>query len=217
MKNTFHSWWVGAALLLGAASAQAVILNPGDMNIPLPGTTVAAEPNLAGTVVVDELTAFTISGASGVVQNRVVLAVDGTYDFYWRVMVDENSTNVIGSFRIGEFYTSVYDVNYRIDGLGDVAPTMAHRFSGTQASYVNFVFGNPLSAGQSSNFMFVDTDATAYAKTAFYDLTSTGSGNISVAYSGYAPARSVDVPEPEVLLLLSLGLAGMVLGKRKRS
>lgn len=90
----------GAACLFSAA--QAVTLPAGGSFVPLTGTTVAARPNLGGTVVEDVLTPFSIdvhfspsSGSfvfalTGNVQSRVVRAADGTYDFYWRVMPDRS-------------------------------------------------------------------------------------------------------------------------------
>ena len=110
-----------------AGSAHAVLLNPGDTQ-PLPGTTVAAEPQLAGVIEVDELLPFSFADGggniSGTVQVRVVRSsVDNTIDFYWRIFNDANSSDGINLLHVGNFNTSAYDVNWRIDGLGDVGPT----------------------------------------------------------------------------------------------
>ena len=48
-----------AALITFAGDAGAVILTPGVVT-PLPGTTVAADPSLAGTIVQDVLSPFTV-------------------------------------------------------------------------------------------------------------------------------------------------------------
>ena len=113
-----------ATFALCVNSAEAVLLNPGD-NLALPGTTVAAEPQLAGTVLVDDLIPFSFSAGSGLgnitgeVQQRIVRSsVDGTVDFYWRVVNDANSAASISSFRVGHFVSPEYNANWRIDGVG---------------------------------------------------------------------------------------------------
>ena len=211
MKNTIipsSKVLMALALGLSAHSAHAVLLNPGD-NLALPGTTVAAEPQLAGTVLVDELIPFAFGTISGQVQQRIVRSsLDGTLDFYWRVMSDPNSTAGIGSFRVGDFVSPEYNANWRSDGLGVHAPDRARRFTGVDASSVNFLFeGGGLLATESSYFFFFDTTATNYAKTAFFDLTGTGVGAISKSFAAYSPSA---VPVPAAVWLLGSGLLGLI-------
>jgi len=208
-----------ASFLLGAQPAQAVLLNPGDQ-LPLPGTTSLAEPQLAAVVIEDETIGFSFPAAGGgdiigSVQQRVSRSeVDGTLDFYWRVFNDANSAAPIGSFRVGDFVSPEYNANWRIDGLGDKGPDSAHRFDVPKESFVNFLFESStagaapgLLPGQSSTYFFLDTTATLYAKTATYDLTGTGIGPISDQFAAFTPTT---VPEPTALLLLVVG-AGLVL------
>lgn len=207
-----------AALALGG-SAHATILPIGIT--PLTGTTSEADPHLAGVVVVDDVVDFSFSAyggtVSGSVQSRVVRSdVDGTLDFYWRVINNEGSSGAITSFRLGNFITSLYDGNYRIDGIGEVAPDSALRF---ETPGVNFLFGNlggtTLGPGASSNFMFLDTNATNYARTALYDLTTLENGSISSLFSTFAPAPA-QVPEPATCALLVGGMGLLALGRRRR-
>lgn len=212
-----------AALLAATCSASAVTLVP-STNVALPGTTVAAEPQLAGVVLEDEVQAFSFSDGSGTisgtVQSRVVRSsVDGTLDFYWRVISDANSSSGIGSFRLGNFVAPQYNANWRIDGLGSVAPDTAYLFAAPLNGYINYNFNNAaagatLGAGQESYFMLMDTTATSYARTAVYDLANAGQTHISGLFETFAPA----VPEPATYGMLLAGLAAVgVAAKRRRS
>lgn len=214
-----QAFLAAATFALCVSSAEAVLLNPGD-NLALPGTTVAAEPQLAGTVLVDEIIPFSFSAGSGLgditgqVQQRIIRSsVDGTIDFSWRLTNDANSAGAIGSFRVGDFVSPEYNANWRDDGLGDVGPNAAHRFTGSQASSVNFLFGSDaagaaggLLPGKSSKFFFFDTTATNYAKTAKYDLTGTGLGPISASFAAYSPSA---VPVPAAGWLFGSGVVAL--------
>jgi hypothetical protein len=209
-------WRAIAALTFLAAnsSAQAVLLAPGSTEA-LPGTTSAAEPQLAGTIIEDETVSFTIGASiAGDVQLRVVRStLDGSLDFYWRVFNANESGGSIGSFRIGEFFAPEYNANYRTDGLGDVAPTSATRFSGALDSYVNFNFRTPIGPGDSSPLFFLDTTATDYDRTAVYDVTNVGQTEISSTEFTFAPRRTV--PEPGTAALLGIACALLAAATRK--
>lgn len=212
-------------LMLAGGVAHAAPLAQG--NNLLSGTTVAAEPKLAASVVVDKVKpfTFTIDGGtfSGSVQNRVVLAIDGTYDFSWRIFGISFSGRTpfdIQEFRIGKFGTSMIGVNgnYRTDGSGEVAPTSAFVFAPPQQNYVDFLFSDGLDAGEDSYFMFLDTDATSYAENAMYDFGRNGSEQISGLYTTFGPGLvEAAVPEPVswAMMIAGFGLAGTALRRRR--
>ena len=209
-----------AIVLLGslATSAGAVPLNNGFsgqsfLDTPLAGTTAAARPELAGLVVADTDTPFSVGGVTGFVQNRVVREFGtGTLDFYWRVELDPATDGNAGitAFRLDGFGDGdLADADYRIDGSGTVPASTARLFN--PASYpqgdINFVFGTPIEPGQSSEFFFLHTDAVMFAMTADYDFV-TGADLIGGGGPTYAPA----VPEPAPAALIALGvltLAGL--------
>ena len=65
---------------------------------------------------------------------------------------------------------------------------------------------------EESRFFFLHTNATAYAKTASFDLLNVGPQALSPAYQTFAPA----VPEPETYALFVAGLAVAGLAARRR-
>lgn len=211
-----------AASLFGLGGAHAVSLtepvSPANFaDTDLNGTTSAARPELAGTVVEDVLTPFSFSGVSGTVQNRVVRETGtGTLDFYWKVNVDASTTGLgVSAFRLADFgYANIKDADWRMDGLGNRAPDAARLFN--PASYptgdVNFLFFNGIAPGSQSNFFFLHTDATAYDSKARFDLLTTGPQNLSGSFTTFAPSA---VPEPATYSMLAGGL--LVMGGLLRS
>lgn len=217
MKRTL----ISIALAAAAVGAHAVPMAPGSFVSPLPGTTVALEPQLAGVVVQDVIRAvagvFTGTGEtfSAQVQDRVVLAVDGTYDFYYRITVlDKPPVYPMSVWRDG-FAGYTTNVGWRTDGLGTLAPESASRTADGDTVQFDFGFNVPVNAD--TYFLFVDTDATNYAETASATLNFSPSFNINglASFTTFAPAAPI--PEPGTWALMGVGLAGLVaFGRRRR-
>lgn len=216
-----------AACLCAPWSAHAVTLaTPSGSSFAdtdLPGTTAASRPELAGTVVADTLTNFSFQGIAGTVQSRVVREDGaGTLDFYWKVNVDSDTSGLgVGAFRLIDFgLANITDADWRLDGLGGTAPTVARVFNNTAqpTGAVNFLMSAPFNqasrAGASSRFFFLHTTATDFAQTARFDLLSGGPQNLSAAYATYAPAA---VPEPSSLVLAAIGCSALALIRRRGS
>ena len=213
------------SLLLGglATNAGATPLNNGFsgqnfLDTPLAGTTSAARPGLAGTVIADGDTPFSLDGVTGYVQNRVVRENGtGTLDFYWRVVVDPTTSTGAGirAFRLTDFgYDYLTDADWRVDGSGTIGATTGRLFSPVEhpEGDINFLFGSNVDGGESSSFFFLHTGATAFAQTGGFDLLN-GSDHISGFMTTYAPA----VPEPAPAALLVLGVLTLAGLRRRRA
>ena len=219
---------VAATVLLAATAAGAVPLNSGFtsepfLDTPIAGTTVAARPELAGTVEADVDTAFAFGSLSGHVQNRVVRETSsGTLDFYWRVVLDPSSAGVgVSAFRLIDFdYSKMTDADWRVDGLGSTAPTTARLFNPAThpEGAINFLFDPAVdSGGDGSMFFFLHTDAVNFAETGEYDLIGGASQTLSSVFSTFAPAAAVPEPTPASVLALGLLTLGWLRSRRNRS
>lgn len=212
------------SLTIGIPTAsQAVLLTgAGVTDFPIGGTTFAEKPELGGVVLEDLITPFEISGGgetlSGTIQNRVSRSdINGTLIFSWRIRPDSGSGD-ISAFRIGGFEGFSLDADWRPDGLGDVAPTIA-RYFGDGTGNVNFLFGDPEVGGSDasgfteSKFFYLETSALNYDMSGEFDLLCQPNGCISEIYSTFAPSI---VPVPAAVWLFGSALLGFIGIARKR-
>jgi hypothetical protein len=187
---------------------------------------------LAGVVLADTTRDWTIStphgDLKGQIQDRVVKEnVAGTLDFYTRIFVTQKP-DVPGKGDPGpftgievadrsSFASFLTDVDFRIDGLGNTAPTRASRSA--DGSLVEFLFGSGRvtidDQPDGSKFFFIKTNATAFNDLGIMKLgTNPGnSSNFTTSFNVYQP-----VPEPSSFALLLAGLlsGGFVAYRRSR-
>lgn len=215
-----------AAILTAACigPALAIPVAPGAGPVALTGTTVAANPDLAGTVLADVVTnwdgaihpIYGFPGSSGTLQSRVVRSdTTGLLDFYWQIDVAPPSYPnyvpqqlSITGLDLANFLTGAsFDANYRLDGLGTTAPVSA---SSADANSFLYQFSpNNFGPGSSSYFLLLHSNATDFAQTAFASLGLT-------TVSTFAPVAAVPEPETYALMMAGLGLMGF-LAKRRRA
>lgn len=181
-------------LLAGLSIAAPVLAVPTGLapfEVALPGTTAAAEPGLAGTVVSDQLVPFTIASASapvsGTLQVRTVSGAGGKLSFYWKINNATASKGQVEAIFISGFPKVAYDANWRKDGLGTVAPTtVAGGLSADFKAWIyGFYFKAPIKPGESSRFFFLRSGAAASVKST---ARITGSGGVTPDVGVLAPA-----------------------------
>lgn len=181
-----------------------MIIRSGD-DLALAGTTAAAIPGLAGTVVEDDIVEFhdRDGGASGELQTRVVRVASGTLDFYFAVR--SLAGGVLQSVGWNLILTGslMTDVDFRIDGLGDLGPRRVYRQDFGRMGEVDdvkqlgFWFGT-LMPGQSSRFVYVKTDASDYSRYNGLGLmgpvVTSGMSTWSAVVNTFAPGRTTWEP-----------------------
>ncbi len=231
------------ATLLTVPSAGAVVLAPGGVINPT-GTTFAANPDLGGLVINDNVLGFRMDptpatplmDVGGNVQNRVVRNGSNNLIFAPRIRDTFNIDGgifAVTAFRLEGFGTFSTDVDFRTDGLGDKGFTSVSR--SVSGDIMTFRYDNPLLVDainppgrqEESFFPSILTDAVAFADiglmTIFGQLVeedASGALNplsdlVSVTIDGIA-VPVAPVPLPGAMLLFGPALAGLVLARRQR-
>lgn len=195
-----HTVAIAAALAaggFGAPSAHAATILPASEITPI-GTTVAARPELAGTVIADTLRPFSVSdGAKGFVrgtlQDRVVRSREtGTLIFTHRVVMDPASSTVARPSewtRTGLWSVTV-DADYARDGLGTVAASSAQR-SGN-GDQLRFKLARPVMSGESTYFHQALTNAVNFDATGTVSIHVVGLAT-PIVLPAYRPSGT---PQP---------------------
>ena len=160
--------------------SNASLLVSGD-SIDLSGTTAMLQPELAGSVIHDEILYDSVSPSGneffvvGIqVQNRVVRSnLDGSLIFAPRII--SNLNNTTGNFLIDRaiingFSDYTLDVEYRTDGAGDRGPNTASR--SLDADQLTFDFLFPLVVSnlnptpqEDSYFFSINSNGSAFTNT----------------------------------------------------
>jgi len=217
---------LGCFCLLSTQTSVAVSVIPGS-TVALGGTTSAANPDLAGVVIRDQLIPFQITNSLGTViltgnvQDRVTRSNNtGNLIFAPRLRDLSNpagTTAWIMGFEMQGFDGFSTNIDYRTDGLGNIGPNdVARDLSGFSLGYR--YDPSLIVPPDEGYFLSVLTDATnfdlsgrfvIYAQNDFgADVFSTTLLNVS------APSA---VPVPAAVWLFGSGLIGLLgISRRKK-
>ena len=222
-----------------SSAAFAIPLVPNNLVVGPKGTTVAFEPQLAGTVVEDVVTPFSYVGwlrdaeiengyftgsVTGTVRSRVVRGVDDTYDFYWRIVVDDTSFLPVLEMHLTGLAPATYNANFLLDGPGTVQPAFAMELGNGNVTWAFGEFVPPsrqVAPGFGSRFLFLDSTARAYAPSAFFTLESgrDSGGSMMIQWGGesaaYPTFGPTPVPEPSAGWLALVGLGALAIRRRR--
>ena len=179
---------------LFTAPLWAVPLTPNNF-VNLSGTTSAARPELAGTVLVDTIRPFSVdlgggNFTTGTIQDSVLRADGtGTLDFSYHIINDVSSSGSI-DFVTRTAYTGFStDVDWRSDGVGTIAPDQASRNAAGDQVLFDFFANNLLFPGAESRFFFIKTDAIDFNEGGTGELAVTGTvGSNTFTFNTYQPA-----------------------------
>ena len=212
------SWFVSLVLAASCTTTLAEVLSPGGIVVGQEETRAGAARALRGTVVEDTTAAFsytgfltdysgtapiTVSGqVVGTVRTRVVLADDGTYDFYWQVSVDPNSFLPVALLQIGGLLPTTYDVGWRRNGKDGIPPATVTQKDNGDLIWAFGQYVPPSSLiypGAESHFVFLDTDATAFKPTQLTLVSEEDSGgHTQTEWGGMSSALDTFGPAPGV-------------------
>ena len=213
-----------ALLAVLAGSASAAMVTPGSLHA-LSGTTSAANPALGGTVQDDPLRPFEIQDAAdnvlltGNLQDRVSLSDDlGTLIFSPRLRELSGFVGAappqILSMTISGYSGYSTEIEYRTDGSGDVGPDSVSRSA--DGDLLTFRYSAaPLLPPDSSHFLSILTDATAFAPIGSATILARV-GVDGPVFQTTIQGINVPVPEPTSAVVMLGGLAAVSTGRRRR-
>lgn len=208
-----------AGALSSTSNAVNVITGPGD-NI-LPGTSSGSLGALTGGTLLASLTsAFSTASWAGTLHTSVIKETSGTLSFLYQIQVT-SGTDFLTRMTTVDFTGFTTDVDYFSDGFtgfGYAVPVGTDPFPHTAdrhtSNVIGFDFSNGandpgLVAGQTTNVMYIRTDATNYTK----GSTSMIDGFVATVDS-FQPTAAV--PGPAALIPFGIGFAASLARRRQK-
>lgn len=218
--------------VFGSRVAEAALVAPGG-SVSVAGVAPADE-KLAGTVLRDERTPFTVRAGDGVLfegtfQDRVVrLTSDDTLVFAQSVHADRGFGRpiILDFLRRTGFGDFTVDADYLSSVGGGATPEKVYRPG--SGDMLHFKFDDRMQPDTFSKLSFVKTDATGFDLTGDTEIEFIGAGGVSGAVRlrtarpssetvGARPpaGRPVAIPLPAAAALFPLGAAAALWARRR--
>jgi hypothetical protein len=219
-----------AVTLAAGSTAGAVVVAPG-MGSPLTGTTSAANPNLAGTVINDNLIPWSITDGMGAVlvsgnlQNRVVQSTAlGTLVFGPRltdIVYGAMGAPESLSLSLAGYGAGALDIDYRLDGPGEATFPLVARSATGDALLFPALGGTP--GFGSSLFLSILSTATDFGLGGLFTITATFGVDPPLAFSTTVGGLAVPgmggpvipLPAAAPLFLGALAIGGLARRRRR--
>jgi hypothetical protein len=211
---------IGFLLAAAAPSAGAVVPEP-----PINGVVVQdfIQPFIFDRVgrLTDGPSFVDVGAYQGTVQTKVIQAPDNTFDFYFRFAATSGSLrNFSYAWQEAVDYTVAYHVQEPDLPWGPSSPPPGTTGSAARSFQALWTAaeGIPSGGNLTSGVLLLDTDATAYARNATFQISDSLDG-MAITYRGESPVFVTfgpAVPEPETYALMLAGLAGVGWAARNR-
>jgi len=223
MRTSILTKGLALAVVAGALAARSSAVNivTGPSDVPISGVNSGSLGSLTGGTLLASLSsAFSTPSWAGTLYTTVIKETTGTLSFLYQVKV-ASGTDVLTRLTTVSFTGFTTDVDYLSDpftGFGFVAPVGVDPFPHDADRHTSNVIGFDFSsgstdpglfAGQTTNVMYVRTNATNYTK----GSSSLIDGFVTTVDS-FAPTAAV--PGPAALIPFGIGFAASLARRRQK-